>query len=99
MFIIKIHKGPHGEVLVISDKEIMGKKFEEGQLQLDLSSDFYKGEEKGEKEIKELTKCAYILHLTGKKTAALFVKLGLVEKKEILFVDGVPHVEVCLVGD
>lgn len=99
MFIVKIHKGPHGEVLVISDKEIMGKRFEEGKLQLDLSKEFYQGEEMDDEKIKELVKSAYILHLTGKKVVKFFVDLGLVNKENVLFVDGVPHAEVCLVKE
>lgn len=97
MSIVKIHKGPHGEVLVVSDKEIIGKKFEEGKLQLDLTKDFYAGEEMDSEKVKELVKSAYILHLTGKKTIELFLGLGFVDKKKVLFVDGVPHVEVYVV--
>ena len=97
MFIVKIHKGPHGEVLVISDAEIIGKKFEEGKLQLDLSKEFYSGEEMDMGEVKELVKSAYILHLTGKKTVDFFLELGLMDNENVLMVDGVPHVEVCLV--
>ena len=36
-FIVKIHQGPHGVVLVVSDQEILGKKFVEGKVQLDLT--------------------------------------------------------------
>lgn len=98
MFVVKIHKGPTGEVLVVSDQGIIGKRFEEGKLQLDLTKSFYQGEEKEEEEVKRLAKGAYILHLTGKKTVELFVSLGLVDEKKILRVAGVPHGEVCLEG-
>lgn len=98
-FIVKIHKGPHGNVVVISDAEIIGKKFEERKLQLDLTKEFYSGEEMDEEKVKELVKNAYILHLTGKKAVEFFVKLDLVDGDKILFVDGVPHAEVCLVRE
>ncbi|MFC1686826.1 DUF424 family protein [Nanoarchaeota archaeon] len=94
MFIVKIHQGPHGQILVVSDKEIIDKKFEEGKLQLDLTKDFYKGKEMTEEEVKEKVKEFYILHLTGEKTIQLFEKLELVENEKVLVIKGVPHAEV-----
>ena len=56
-FIVKLHKSPEGKtILAVCDAEIAGKYFEEGDLQLDLSSNFYKGEEMAEPRIKELFK-------------------------------------------
>ena len=97
VFIIKTHQGPHGKVLVVSDKEILGKKFEEGKLQLDLTKEFYLGEEADEEKIKELLPSIYILHLTGEKTINLFLKLNLVDRERILKVNGIPHAEASLV--
>lgn len=100
MFIVKVHKTAQGKVVVISDKEIIGKKFEEGELQLDLSKDFYAGEEETNQEkLKELSRDTYLLHLTGRKTVEYFTKLGLVEKDRILHVNGTPHAEVCLIRE
>lgn len=94
MFIVKSHQSENGKIIVISDPELLGKRFEEKGLQLDLTKDFYKGVEKEEKEVKELIKEGHILHLTGKKTINFFTKLGLVEKEKILVVKQIPHAEV-----
>ena len=93
--IVKVHSGPHGKVMVVTDEEILGKKFIERKLQLDLSKEFYKGEKMGDEEIKKLVKECYILHLTGEKSIQLFSEL--VEKK--LIVNGIPHAEIVLVWD
>jgi len=66
-FIVTEKDTANGLLLVITDKDLIGKKFEEGKKQLDLSNKFYQGEEKSKEEVKELIKCAYILHLTGEK--------------------------------
>ncbi len=99
IFVIKIHETAQGKVVVISDKEIIGKKFEGGKLQLDLSKDFYSGKEMDEEKVKELVNDAYLLHLTGKKTVEFFIDMGLVDEDKVLSVDGVPHAEVCLVRE
>ena len=43
---------PEGLIVIITDSDIIGKKFEEGNKQLDLTNKFYSGEEKSKEEIK-----------------------------------------------
>lgn len=85
--------------MVITDGDILGKKFESEKLQLDLTKDFYAGEKKKEEEIKSLLPVAKILHLTGKKTLALFKKWGWVDSNQVLFVESIPHTEICFMVD
>ena len=39
---VKIHKKQGSTVVAIADKELIGKRFEEGKLQLEISEYFYK---------------------------------------------------------
>lgn len=95
--IVKVHRTADGRtILAICDSDLIGKKFEEKGLQLDLTSNFYKGEEKNIGEILGLFKTAYIINLVGKKAVELGVKEGVVDKKDIIYVKGVPHVQVLL---
>ena len=93
--IVKVHKGPDGsKVIAICDKEILGKKFEENNLQLDLSSDFYKGEEKEEKEvIDEIKKCSCSLNIVGKDSIEFSIKNNLVDKENIIKIKDIPHAQ------
>ena len=81
-------------VVAVSDENILDRKFTEGKLQLDLTKEFYKGEEKNSEEAKKLMAGAKHLHLTGKGAVALVVEMDLVDTERILFVDNVPHAEV-----
>lgn len=94
IFIVNGRQGPHGLILVITDKEILGKVFEEGKLQLDLSKEFYQGEEMSKEEVVALLEQAQHIHLTGKESVKLGIEQRFVEKKRILVVQGVPHAEV-----
>ena len=67
-------------VLGICDKEIKGKKFEEGKLVLDLGSDFYNGEECSKEEILKLCKKAYIINAVGEKTVSFLRENKFVEE-------------------
>jgi hypothetical protein len=95
--IVKIHKTPDGRIiLAVCDSEILGKKFEEKGLQLDLSSDFFKGNEMKEEEIISLFKKAYIVNLNGEKAVKLGVREGVVS--EVIRIKGIPHAEGVVVG-
>lgn len=94
--IVSEKNGSHGLLMIVTDKDILGKVFEEGKLQLDLRKEFYQGEEKTKEEIKVICTAARDIHLTGKEAVALGVELGLVETERILWVEKVPHAEVAL---
>lgn len=95
-FIVAEKEGPHGLLLVVTDKDILGKKFEEGKRQLDLSKDFYRGGEKKKEEVKKMISTARHLHLTGKESVALGVEMNLVNAWKILWIKGVPHAQVVM---
>ena len=54
--IVKVHSDKNRLIVAVCDNEVFGKKFYEGELQLDLSSDFFKGEEMKEEESKVSSK-------------------------------------------
>lgn len=87
-----------GILLIVTDSELIGKKFEEGKKQLDLTTKFYLGQEKTEPEIQEMFKSSYLLHLTGEKAVNLGIKAGFVDKDKVLIIKGVKHAEA-LVGE
>ena len=95
-FIVAEKQGPHGLLLVIKDKNLLGKKVEERNVQLDLLSSFYKGVEKTEEEVCALIMEARDIHFTGEAAVALGVRLQLIEQSHILLVQGVPHAEVAM---
>ena len=95
--IVKVHKTQgKRKLLAICDNDLIGKKFEEKNLQLDLTVDFYKGEEKSEKELIELIKDSYIVNIVGKKSINLAIKLGIVNKKNIIKIKNIPHAQTIL---
>ena len=92
--IAKIHKTLEGRtILAVCDSNLKGKKFEQGELQLDISSEFYAGKEIDEKEIKKLFKVVQIVNLVGKKSVELGMKAGIVSKEFVLKVKGIPHAQ------
>ena len=86
-------KTPHGLLIVITGQDLLGKRFEEGKLQLDVQEGFHQGTVKTKEEIKELLPTARHIHATGKEAVAILIELDLVENDRILWIAGVPHAQ------
>ncbi len=97
-FIFAAKNSQHGLLLVITDKDVFGKKFEEGNKQLDLTNDFYKGEEKTLEQIEVMLPTARHIHATGKQIIDFLIEKKLVEQENILVIAGVPHAQVVIEG-
>ena len=96
--IVKEHRHPDGRrVLAVCDKDILGKKFEENDLQIDLTGEFYKGEEVSEAQFTEIVKGAYTANFVGKGAIELGIKKGIIKKENIVIISGVPHAQAFVV--
>ena len=98
--IVKKHKTRDGRLLLaVCDSELKGKKFSQGQLQLDLTSDFYNGEEISDEEILKLFKTAYIVNIVGEKSVKLGLKAGIISKENIIKIAGIPYAQGVIVTE
>ena len=95
--IVKVHRTPDGrKVVAICDSELIGKKIEERKLQLDLSSDFYKGEEMSEEKVGEMIKSSCVLNVVGEKSIGFLLGLCVIDKSNIIKIKGVPHTQAVI---
>ena len=91
--LVKIHKS-YREVVAVCDSELVGKRFEEGIRHLEISENFFKGEEKPEKEAVEIMKFASgndaTFNIVGRKAVDAALKAGIISREGIKTVQGVP---------
>ena len=87
----KMHESSGKQILAVADKELIGRKFEEGEICLDITERFYKGEEKTEEEIIKAMKDATNINLVGKKSIALGIKAGIITQDSVIKIEGIPH--------
>lgn len=98
--IVKLHKNPEGKnIISICDKEVLGKKFNEKKFQLDLSSNFYKGEEKTEDEVRKIVKEAYVLNIVGEKSVGFCLEEGWISKDKVNKIKNIPYAMCLFVDD
>lgn len=89
--IVKAHFSYNKLVLAVCDKELFNKRFVDGDLQLDLTSDFYKGEKRTKEETIALMKKAYIVNGVGKQAVDCCIKAGIIDKSKIKKIKNIPY--------
>jgi len=97
MFRMRIYR-VKGEVLVaVCDSDIVGRTFREGDLKLEVKESFYGEEEVGEEEVKRALRNATIANITGSKAVNLAVRVGIIDKNRILYIEGCPHAQMVVI--
>jgi len=93
IILLKVHKS-YRLVIAVCDKEIYGKIFEEENKRLDLSGEFFNGEEMTEGETKQkiilYLKEDATFNIAGENSVALAKALGIISNEGIKKIDGVP---------
>ncbi|NMB66968.1 DUF424 family protein [Candidatus Woesearchaeota archaeon] len=97
MFQIRIIKS-YRDIVALCDSELIGKKFEEGNLQLDIKEDFFKGEDFNEEQasliLKKMEKEDATFYIVGEKSINLCIKKDLIKKDFVKYIQGIPF---CLI--
>lgn len=97
--LIKIHSA-YRSVIAVCDSELLGKKLEEGEKQLDLTGQFFRGEEKTLEEAKaileDMRKEDASFYIVGKESCSLSKEIGLISEEGVFYVSGVPFALVLL---
>lgn len=91
--LVKIHDS-YRTTVAICDSDVLDKKFEEGIYQLDMTGNFFRGEEKSDEETKEIIddflREDATFNIVGEKACKLALSCGLIEKSAIIRIQSVP---------
>ena len=92
--LVKIHESSR-KVVAMCDSNLLGKKFVEGNFQLEINNHFYEGKEMSEEEIEKLIsvleKDSPSYNIVGEKSIGLFLKKNLILKEGVKKIAGVPY--------
>ncbi len=91
MMIVKTHKAERRNIVSICDEELIGKKFEENSMQLDVSEFFYRGKSMSDKDALDTIREADSLNIVGKNSIRFALKNNLIEKENIIRIKKIPH--------
>jgi len=96
---IKIHKSCR-TLVALADADLIGKKFDEGKRQMDVRENFYKGSKVNEEEAINMLKIQAMedatFNIVGKKSIDAAIKAGIITRKGIATIKGIPFALVLL---
>ncbi len=92
---LKIHEA-YRKIVSLCDKELLGKKFEEKNLQLDINPKFYEGDIKSNEEelielLKDEEKEDSCFNIVGENSCDIAIKAGIIDKNAIIQIQGIKH--------
>jgi hypothetical protein len=94
---LKLHRMADGRKLVcVTDSDLLGKVFSEGQKQLDFSTAYYKGEEKPKDAIEKHVMSSYMVTFSGKEAIKLAQEMEVIDDAHTLSIKGVPQAQVLI---
>ena len=91
---MKMYKKGDNLIIGACDEHLVGKKFRDGKLQIDVARSFYDGKKVDTKTLQRYLEDATIANLVGEETVKCAIKLGLVDPDCILRIKGVPHAQM-----
>jgi uncharacterized protein len=88
------------DVVAVCDKEILGKKFEEGKLQLDVKESFFKGKETSKEEAIEIMQDMKLedstFNIIGEKSVQTALQAGIITKEGVGKIANIPFALVLI---
>ena len=94
--IVKLHKHQGKVLLSVCDEELLDKIFEDGEKQIDLTVDFYKGDKATKTEASDLMRNVDYLNLVGEKSVNLALEEDLIEEDNIVIIDDIPTAQAII---
>ncbi len=96
---VKIIKS-YRDIVAVCDSGLIGKKFEEGEFQLDVKENFFKGEKASEEEaikiMEDMAKEDAIFNIVGEKSVMAAMKAGIISEEGIKKIQGTPFAMVLM---
>ena len=97
--LVKVVKS-HRNLVIICDKDLIGKKFSQGQFQLDIKENFFNGEDKTKEEtvkiMKRMAQEDATFNIVGKESVETALETGIIKKEGIKTIQNTPVALVLL---
>ena len=91
--IVNERETPKGLLVSVCDPDILGETFENGNVSLTVTEDFYGGEEVDEAQVIESLDRAAVANLVGVQTIELAIEHGFVAEGNVLEIGETVHAQ------
>lgn len=92
--IVNERQTPEGLLVAVCDPEILGETFEEGEITLAVTEEFYGGEEVEESSVVDSLARATVANIVGTRAVELAIEEGFIEEANVLEVGATRHAQL-----
>lgn len=86
---LRAHEQGKEKLIAVCDCEILGNKYSEGQLRIDVSPDFFGSEKASRAEVEAALASATMANFVGQRAVLYAISLGYVEEDNVLSIEGI----------
>ncbi len=92
--IVNERRTPDGLLVAVCDPEVLGETFEEGEITLTVTEEFYGGEAVEESAVVDSLARATVANIVGTRAVELAIEEGFIEEANVLEVDSTRHAQL-----
>jgi hypothetical protein len=96
-FYYKLHKSGSDILLAVSDMDLVGKSFSDGEVVFSVTSEFYGNSVASEKEIISFVKNAVMVNAVGKNIVSFLKDNELIAENGAKIICGLPHAQIFVI--
>lgn len=86
---LKIYRNERETLIAVCDCDLMGKRFTEDKLHIEINEDFFGDNKASIQDIELALKSATMANFVGCKCVQHAIELGYVDREHVLVIDGV----------
>ena len=97
MIVVRERATPKGRLVSLCDHACIGESYQEGELRLDVTEEFYGGPEAREMSAAAAVnaiEAADVVNIVGEESVEAAIDAGLVDETRVLHVAGQPHAQL-----
>ena len=93
-FAMRIYKVRGETIVAACDRELLGKRFEEGEVHIEVKESFYYEAFVSEETFLNSMRIATIANLVGEKVVSLAIEKGYIDESGVMRIEGIPHAQL-----
>jgi len=94
MLSVKIHQS-YRKIVAVCDAKLVGKRFEQGKVQLDVKKSFYGGDRLSKEEVirilQEVSQEDATFNFVGSRAVSAALNAGIINKDGVSKIKGIPY--------
>jgi uncharacterized protein len=94
MLTVKMHRCGKDLLLAAADKELLGQTLRDKDLKLEVSPEFYDGEDASEEVLLNRLSMCTMANLVGQETVGVAIRENYINSECVLSIAGVPHAQM-----